>query len=326
MIVQDYISYIKDIRRYSPRTCEIYSAVLKEYFEFSVEGELSDDKALAALSPAHIRNYELHLLDDKKEDPRTVGLHLSVLSSLCKYLVREDLLQSNPVRSIPRPKTPKRLPVFYRDEEMKAYFSSTAFYCDSTSLEEQRAASGKMAIDIYERRLRRMIISLLYGTGIRRSELIALSCGALDFSRKTIRVRGKGDKVRDIPLTDSLCEEILLYLQSVEAMTGLGPDAQRALLLTASGRPLYPVYVDRAVKRELSEAPGFQGRKSPHALRHTLATGLLEDGADLSSIKELLGHSSLAATQVYTHSSVDQLKKVYKSAHPRAKKRGNHGD
>ena len=132
--------------------------------------------------------------------------------------------------------------------------------------------------------------------------------------------------MREIPLVEGLSEEILLYLQSVETMTGVQATPGRALLLTARGRALYPVYVDRAVKQELGEVGSISGRKSPHVLRHTLATELLDQGTDLNSIKELLGHTSLAATQVYTHNSIEKLKSVYNTAHPRAKSGGNHGD
>ena len=131
--------------------------------------------------------------------------------------------------------------------------------------------------------------------------------------------------MREIPLVAGLCEEISLYLQSVETMTGVQAAPGRALLLTAKGRPLYPVYVDRAVKQELGAVAGINGRKSPHVLRHTLATELLDNGTDLNSIKELLGHASLAATQVYTHNSIEKLKTVYQTAHPRAKRGGNNG-
>ena len=132
--------------------------------------------------------------------------------------------------------------------------------------------------------------------------------------------------MREIPIIASLCEEILLYLEAVEAMVGGKRSLKEPLLITESGRKLYPVYVDRAVKSELTGVQGLTGRKSPHVLRHSLATNLLDNEADLNSIKELLGHSSLAATQVYTHNSVAKLKTIYESAHPRAKSGGKNGD
>ena len=171
-----------------------------------------------------------------------------------------------------------------------------------------------------------MIVSILYSTGIRRSELVGLTIGNVDFSRKVMKVRGKGDKTREIPLVPSLCKEISLYLQTVETMEGRRRTASEPLLVTVKGSRLYPVFIDRTIKSELGQVGSITGRKSPHVLRHSLATELLNEGSDLNSIKELLGHSSLAATQVYTHNSIEKLKKVYVNAHPRAKSGGKNGD
>ena len=304
-----YISYLTSVRRYSTRTCEIYRDVLEEYVAYiGAEEELGWEELM---STDRLRNYEVWLLDEKKESARTVGMHLSVLSGFCRFLMKEGCLKSNPVRLISRPKQEKRLPVFYREESMREYFEST---------------KGVMEFGSYDAKLARMVIALLYGTGMRRSELISLDRSSVDFSRGVLRVRGKGDKMREIPLVSSLCEEISLYLQSVDSLKyGMtGPDAP--LLQTEKGGRLYPVLVDRVVKKELSGVPGITGRRSPHVLRHTLATELLDEGTDLNSIKELLGHSSLAATQVYTHNSIERLQSVYKSAHPRAKNGGKNGD
>ena len=253
----------------------------------------------------------MYLLDTKKESAKTVSLHLSVLSGFCKFLMKQGVLESNPVRLVSRPKQEKRLPVFYREESMQDYFERT---------------KGVLEYGKYEDQLQRMILGLLYGTGLRRSELISLNRDAVDYTRRVLRVRGKGDKMREIPLTASLCEEISLYLQSVDSLKCADQAPEAPLLQTPRGTRLYPVYVDRAVKAALGQIGSISGRKSPHVLRHTLATELLDGGADLNSIKELLGHSSLAATQVYTHNSIERLQKVYKSAHPRAKNDGNHGD
>ncbi|MCQ2147951.1 MAG: tyrosine-type recombinase/integrase [Bacteroidales bacterium] len=141
----------------------------------------------------------------------------------------------------------------------------------------------------------------------------------LDPRRKMLSVRGKGDKMRDIPLIDDLLSEIKAYLKAVEIIWGETPDGDDPLFVTPNRGPLYPVYIDKAIKEALSSVPGITGKKSPHVLRHTLATGLLNNGTDLNSIKELLGHSSLAATQVYTHNSIEKMKSVYAKAHPRAK-------
>ena len=264
-------------------------------------------------------------MDSRKLDPRTVNLHLSVLSGFCRFLMKDGRLKSNPAKMVSRPKMEKRLPVFYRDESMEDYFSRTDCDASEENLELIRGEDN-LSRQVYSRRLGRMIVSLLYSTGIRRSELIGLTIGSVDFSRRTMKVRGKGDKMREIPLVPSLCDEISLYLQSVESMVGRKRSASEPLLVTERGAKLYPMFVDRAIKSELGQVGSITGRKSPHVLRHSLATELLNEGADLNSIKELLGHSSLAATQVYTHNSVEKLKNVYLNAHPRAKSGGKNGD
>ena len=250
-------------------------------------------------------------MDEKGEGAKTVNLHLSVLSGFCRFLMKEGVLSSNPVRLVSRPKQEKRLPVFFREDSMKEYFERT---------------KGVLEYGKYEDVLQRMILGLLFGTGIRRSELISLNRSSVDYSRHVLRVLGKGDKMREIPLLPSLCDEILLYLQSLDSLKCADTAPEAPLLQTPKGKRLYPVYVDRAVKAALGGVDGISGRKSPHVLRHTLATELLDGGTDLNSIKELLGHSSLAATQVYTHNSIERLQSVYKSAHPRAKNDGKNGD
>lgn len=316
-----YLQYISGIRRYSARTQAIYRDVLDRYEAYS--GDYPESVNIRSL-----RNYEMYLLDDCKESPRTVDLHLSVLSGFSRFLMREGLLKSNPVKLVPRPKTEKRLPAFYREDSMNSWLESTAADAGEDSLELLLSLppSDRTAVTLYRRRLSRLIISLLYATGLRRSELIALRRSNLDLGREVLDVTGKGNKMREIPLIPSICRELSLYLKSVDKIVGEGLDGQSPLLLTEKGRQLYPVYVDRAVKAGLEGVEGITGRKSPHVLRHTLATELLDGGSDLNSIKELLGHSSLAATQVYTHNTVERLKNVYNNAHPRAKNGGNNGN
>jgi len=326
-----YIDYISTVRRYSARTCTIYREALEDFFTFCEDGDIAAGKALMdddgctdLLTVNLIRSYEVHMMDSRKENARTVNLHLSVLSGFCRFLVRNGALASNPVRLVTRPKQEKRLPVFYREDSMEHYFESTEHAAGEDELLLMEGG-GKLAEELYDRRLRRLIVSLLYDTGIRRSELIGLNVGSVDFSRQVMSVHGKGDKMREIPLLPSLCEEISLYLQAASSLTGSGNRPDEPLLRTRKGRRLYPVFVDRAIKEELGQEPGITGRKSPHVLRHTIATELLGDGADLNSIKEMLGHSSLAATQVYTHNSIERLQSVYKNAHPRAKNGGKNG-
>ena len=342
-MIERYLTYLSTVRRYSPRTIEIYRDVLENYLIYTRRGDLPQEtsdcvgplplpseagpsllrsrgwlrfpEAVAdvaeLINVQTVRSYEVYLMDEKKESAKTVNLHLSVLSGFCKFLMKQGMLESNPVRLVSRPKQEKRLPVFYREESMQDYFERT---------------KGVLEYGKYEDQLERMILSLLYGTGIRRSELISLNRDSVDYARRVLRVRGKGDKMREIPLTPSLCDDILLYLQSVDSLKCADQAPEAPLLQTPRGGRLYPVYVDRAVKAALGQVGSISGRKSPHVLRHTLATELLDGGTDLNSIKELLGHSSLAATQVYTHNSIERLQTVYKSAHPRAKNDGNHGD
>ena len=318
-MIDAYLTYIRDIRRYSPRTQAIYRDVLADFAQFC------EGKVVESLVPTMLRRYEADLMG-RGMKPRTVHQHMSVLSGFCRFLMGKGVLRSNPARSVKRPKMEKRLPEYYQVRSMDDYFAATEHWAGEDELEILRsygpAPTDKTAVEIYRHRLRRLIISLLYDTGIRRAELIGLRRQSFDEGRQVIHVVGKGDKMREIPLIPSLCHEICLYLQAVESMRGGASPADGPLLMTEKGRALYPVYVDRTIKEEL-DGYGITGRKSPHVLRHTVATALLDDGADLNSIKEMLGHANLAATQVYTHGSIDRLKKVYNLAHPRAKNGGS---
>lgn len=317
-LIDSYLQYISSVRRYSSRTLSIYKDVLGEFEAYCA----GDEGLVAALNPTSVRNYEVYLLEERGLGARTVNLHLSVLSGFCRYLMMQGLMSSNPVRLVTRPKAEKRLPEFYRDEAVDEYLKASAHAASEDELELLKALDPQaepLARTLYERRLRRLVVSVLHATGLRRAELASLDVRSLDTSRNMLKVTGKGDKMREVPVVPQVAEEIALYLQAAEAFFGGAPAAGDPLLRTPSGRRLYPVYIDRAVKDELGTVSGITGRKSPHVLRHTLATELLNDGSDLNSIKELLGHSSLAATQVYTHNSIEKLKAVYEKAHPRAK-------
>ncbi|MCR5002992.1 MAG: tyrosine-type recombinase/integrase [Bacteroidales bacterium] len=314
-LVGKYLRHISTARRYSQRTVDIYCNAL-ERFECFLEEDADENN----LTKEAVRSYEVHLMDEEKLDPRTVNLHISILSGFCRFLVRDGYLESNPVQGIARPKMAKRLPAVYRESSMNEYFRDTQHDAARENL-ELLEAGGKVAAELYERRVFRAMIATMYETGLRRSELIGLKVKDLDFSRKMISVLGKGAKMRSVPMTDEIKEELDCLLKAESIVFGRGRIAEDAVFLTKNGTPVYPVYVDRAVKSALSGVPGITGRKSPHVLRHSLATGLLDEGADLNSIKELLGHSSLAATQVYTHNSIEKLKAVYQKAHPRAKEK-----
>lgn len=338
-LIERYITYISAVRRYSGRTCEIYRDGIEDFFRFIYKDDpickgapaptdrksmtysrpgLDDRKYIEALTVNCIRGYEADMLD-RGLKPRTVHLHISILSGFCRFLIKEGLMDSNPAKLVARPKMEKKLPAFYRKEQMDEYFRATDYYAGEPIEGDTRESA-------YRKRLERVIISTLYYTGIRRSELISLDICDLDRFRKTLRVRGKGDKMREIPIIASLFQEIMLYLQTVETMALCDRFLSSPLFVTLSGNRLYPGLVDRTVKNGLGAIQGITARKSPHVLRHTIATELLDDGADLNSIKELLGHSSLAATQVYTHNSIAKLQKIYQTAHPRAKNGGKNGD
>ena len=329
-IVDAYIRYICNVRRYSDRTVALYKHALDDYLSFLSKHSKpeSESELIKAFNASEIRSYMVHMLDsDPPMSPKTVNLHLSALSSFCTYMMKVGHLKSNPVKLISKPKVEKRVPQFFSKSSMDEYFEKSKRFLDKDMFEgflrEWHTESGKM---IYEGLLERLIISTLYSLGVRRAELIGLKVGDIDFGRKLVKVRGKGDKMREIPLVISLSQEILLYLKAVETMCGRVRSLEEPLFVTYSGNPLYPKFVDRAVKSALGEVKTIRGRKSPHVLRHSLATELMNEDAELNSIKELLGHSSLAATQIYTHSSIARLKDSYKRAHPRAKNGGKHGD
>ena len=329
-IFDAYIRYICNVRRYSDRTVALYEHAVKDYLSHVFpEGVPEDDAEVAkAFNTSEIRSYMVHMLDSTPPmSAKTVSLHLSALSSICRYMMKDGLLRSNPVRLVTKPKVEKRVPQFYRKDSMDEYFNTTSRLLDKDGydafLREWHTLSGK---DYYSDLLERMVISTLYSLGLRRSELIGLKVGNVDFGRNVVKVCGKGDKMREIPLVPLLSEEILLYLKAVETMCGRERSLEEPLFVTYSGNPLYAKYVDRVVKSALGRVRSVKGRKSPHVLRHSLATELMNGDAELNSIKELLGHSSLAATQVYTHSSIARLKDSYERAHPRAKNGGKHGD
>ena len=329
-IIEAYVSYLRDIRRFSPRTVDNYSRALWDFAGYACRDEdlITEEVFLSSLVPTVLRGYELHMMDSRPpKSPKTVSLHMSALSTFCQFLMKKQMIRSNPVKIVTRPKDNKHLPHFFSDSVLKEYFRSTSYMVDEENLAEfLTCRNEKRHKELYEGRLHRLIISMLYSLGLRRAELIGLSVSDVDFGRNVVKVHGKGNKMREIPLIVSLSEEILLYLKAVEAMCGGKRSLMEPLLVTYKGTKLYPVYVDRAVKSGLEGVKGITGRRSPHVLRHSIATELMNRDTDLNSIKEMLGHSSLATTQVYTHSSIARLKKNYKHAHPRAKNGGKHGD
>ena len=324
-MVEEFLQYIASERRYSPRTCAIYREALEDFYKYQYpdafaddgsfhEESLTSDKLKDALKFSCIRGYIASSLESGLS-PRTVNLRLSALSSYCTWLVHKSVLLSNPVHRVARPKESRRLPEFYTEKALEQFFKSKG-------LDGSGRACAEMNWHDYRNAL---MVLVLYSTGMRRSEIVGLDRGDFDRDRKVLTVLGKGDKMREIPLPVSVCQEILLYLERIKKEFPESPDDGR-FFLTDAGKPLYPELVNEAVHEQLNGVEGFSGKKSPHVLRHSLATHLLNNGADLNSIKEILGHASLATTQVYTHSSFEQLKDTYLTAHPRAKNGGKHED
>lgn len=303
----DFLDYLTVKRRYSPRTAKIYADAVVDFLLFALPentagsaSAIPDKEILDTLKFQVIRGYVSSMMD-RSLDPRTVNLHLSALSTFCGYLVKQGKISSNPVKEVTRPKEKKRLPSFFTPDALKDYFDSPVS-------------------DDYPSVRNRLIVTLLYATGLRRAEAASLRTSDIDLSRRTISVIGKGNKQRYIPIVDSLAEKIGDYLALRKSFSEDLPVTD-SFFLTDKGKPVYVEFINRIVKGELSGIKGISGKKTPHTLRHSFATALLNEGADLNSIKEVLGHSSLAATEVYTHNSFEKLKEIYKTAHPRAKKK-----
>lgn len=314
LLTDSYIEYLKVQKRYSIRTQELYRDVLCRYYLYlygkddvaEVDNEVGKEVAKgefslpSLLQANNIRGY-IACCVEKGMEARSVNLHLSALSGYCKWLMAKEVLASNPVRGVPRLKEKHRIPQFYAKESLAEYCSSNL-------------------PDNYPQMRNRLMVMLLYGTGMRRQEIAGLKLSMVDLHRKVFKITGKGDKQREIPIIPELYEKILVYLQ--KRNKEYGTDSCDSFFLTDKGVPLYLKFVNNTVRKELAGLEGFEGKVSPHVLRHSFATHLLNGGAALDSIKEVLGHSSLAATQVYTHNSFEQLKTIYVTAHPRAKKGG----
>ena len=284
-LVNFFLDHLSIERRLSSHTITSYSTDLEQFTAFIAPASLSQVQALT------IRKWLISLSDDSLQN-RSINRKLATLRTFYKYLLRTGKVSENPMTSIRMVKTNKKIPQFVRESEME-------------NLVENR----KMATNFSEAR-DELILFLLYGTGIRLAELISLQNNQVNLAAKTIRVIGKRNKERMIPIPGLLVDLIATYRSfcTIE---------HAHLLLTDKGEPLYPMLVQRLVKKNLGEYSQLE-KLSPHVLRHTYATHLLNKGADLNAIKELLGHANLAATQVYTHNSMEKMKAIYQQAHPKA--------
>jgi len=246
----------------------------------------------------HIRSWIVSLMTNNIS-PESVNRKISALRTLYKWLLKKGTVTNNPMLKIMAPKKSKRLPVIIQDVNMDRLLESDLISSSQNPYSDARDT---------------FIIDLLYSTGIRRAELVALKVGDINLSRTEIRVLGKGNKVRSIPMTQHLIEAYKKYITFRNNLVHIESDV---LFLTEKGKKIYPRLVHTIVQRKLSSVTSLD-KKSPHILRHSFATHMLDRGADLNAIKELLGHASLAATQVYTHNSISKLKEAYGKAHPRS--------
>lgn len=287
-----FLAYIQYEKRYSPHTVTAYRTDLDQFFAFlNARYQLTD---IAVVDHYMIRSWLVFLME-QADSPRTVNRKLTSLKSFYRFLQKEGVVTANPMRKVIAPKTSKRLPEFVETENMSAL------------IEQMGEAEG------YSGMRNRIIIEMFYNTGIRLSELLNLKESSIDFHSDTIKVLGKRNKERIIPFSKKFGLLLKGYIQEKEKSFGQVQD----LFLTDSGKKMYPKLIYLIVRNNLSGVTTLD-KKSPHVLRHTFATHLLNNGAELNAVKELLGHANLAATQVYTHNTIEKLKKIYKQAHPRA--------
>ena len=293
MLIDSFLKYLRFERNYSEKTIISYGIDLREFERYlkEVDAELDFTKVHAD----NVRNWIVHLMDNGCV-AASVNRKLSSLRSFYRFLLRKKVISVNPLLKISGLKKKKTLPSFLKMEEMDRILDETSF------------GEG------FEGCRDRMILEMFYATGMRLSELIGLDDADVDFSARLIKVTGKRNKQRLIPFGDELSDDLLKYIKvRNEAL----PEREKALFVLSNGNRMYPAAVYRLVKRNLSKVVTLK-KRSPHVLRHTFATAMLNDNAELRAVKELLGHESLATTEIYTHATFEELKKVYKQAHPRA--------
>ncbi len=293
-LIKAFVDYLKFEKRYSEHTVRSYNDDLVSFFQFIEKqyGEISMEE----ITSSFIR-FWLASLKSNSIGSRSINRKISVLKSFFKFQLRTSKLESTPMSNIISPKVNKRLPVFVEQKDIVTLFSHVEFP------------------DTWNGQTDRLLIEIFYNTGMRLSELVNIKENQIDFSNSTIKVLGKGNKERVIPISPQMASQIKDYSENkrkkFENFDGIN------LLVNNKGKKLYHKYVYLRVKKYLGEVTTVD-KKSPHVLRHTFATHLTNSGAELNSVKELLGHSSLAATQVYTHNTIEKLKDVYKKAHPKA--------
>lgn len=290
-MIKLFLTYLNIEKRYSNHTVRSYEIDIAQFQSFLTLQDLSE---VADTDTKMLRSWVVSLIDQGISS-RSVNRKIASLRSFYKFLQRRGAIKDNPALLIKPLKTPKALPEFVQKSEMDKLLDQVEFPDDFSGIRDK------------------LIIDLLYGTGIRLSELIHLTMNDYNIYDKTIKVLGKRNKERIIPLTNDNTELIATY-QKHRELLGM---TNSYLILTNAGNQCYPMMVQRVVKKYLSFISKVY-KKSPHVLRHTFATHLLDNGADLNAVKDLLGHASLAATQVYTHNSLEKIKSAYDQAHPKS--------
>jgi integrase/recombinase XerC len=290
--IQDFVNYLRFEKHFSPHTVTAYHKDLLQFEAYA--RHTFQVEAVSDVNHQTVRSWMVDLMNDKIS-PRSIGRKLTSLKTFYRFLLREQRVEANPLHKVKAPKAGKRLPVFVEEKPMQKLLDNTVFP------------------DTFEGARDKLVLNLLYSTGIRLSELIGLRVADTDLSAAQIKVLGKRNKERIIPVTSELVKQVMNYLEACKR-EGLGSEY---LLMTVKGDKMYPRLVYNIVKTGLSAVTSIE-KRSPHVLRHTFATHLLNKGADLNAIKELLGHASLSATQVYTHNSIERLKNIYRDKHPRA--------
>lgn len=289
-----FLEYLKFEKRFSPHTVDAYGSDLEQFGNYLKKnysiGQIDE------VSHPIVRSWVVGLMEEGLS-ARSVNRKITSLKTFYRFLVREKAVKQNPMPRVQAPKTSKRLPLFVEKQRM------------------DELLDGKFTND-FEGHRDKLIIAMFYATGMRLSELVGLKESNVDLSRRTLKVLGKRNKERIIPFNDELEGAIGAYLSHKRALK-CGGGRGDALFVDSGGKKIYSKLVYRVVNKYLSGVTTLE-KKSPHVLRHTFATHMLNNGADLNAIKELLGHANLSATQVYTHNTVEKLKNIHKQAHPKA--------
>lgn len=295
-MIEHFLTYLSIERRYSPATVEAYRRDLEDFCDFL--GWQVGEYDPTRVSDDDVKAWMVEMMDERKQTPRTVKRRLSCLKSFYKFLLRTDRVKVDITRAIVAPKTDKPLPVFFKPHEM------------------ERALAYEQSADDFDSIRDCLIIELFYQTGMRQAELLGLKDGDFDLNTGQVRIFGKRRKERIVPLGDKIIEQIKNYLKARAEFGEVGTFFVRK---TRKGiGPLERRWLYQMVADRMGEVSTLK-KHSPHVLRHTFATELLSNGADIRTIQQLLGHSSLAATEVYTHTTFEQIKKTYLASHPRAK-------